>query len=182
MTLPNKIRRTFALRRMPHEVVAPSELQQYDSDVEEAVWFSGRDWHGLTLQDWQKHPCAIFFFSAEAFAYYLPSVLLLSIENPTEYLDAANSLIGELDRSPDASGWTEGFANRFLGLHPAELDVLKEWLLQVCEYAPYKRWGTAASGPGDTFGRAYDTVDLLQKEIQRRRLTSTPPTGGWPSS
>jgi hypothetical protein len=87
-------------------------------------------------------------------------------------LDAANSLIGELDRSPDASGWTEGFVSRFLGLNPAELDVLKEWLLQVCEYVPYKRWGTAASGPGDTFGRAYDTVDLIQKEIAQRHLAS----------
>jgi hypothetical protein len=172
MTLLDKIRRTFALRPMPDEVVAPSELQQLDSDVEEALWFLGRDWHELTWQDWQEHSNAVFFFDSEAFAYYLPSVLLLSAQNPNEWLMAADVLIGELDRSPDVEGWTEGFASRFLGLHPAELDVLKEWLLQVCEHVPYKRWGISASGPGDTFGRAYDTVDLLQKEIERRHLAS----------
>jgi hypothetical protein len=174
MTLADKIKSTFAFRQMPDEVVTPLELQQLDSDVEEALWFSGRDWHGLTLRDWLEHPCAILFFSSDAFAYYLPSVLLLSIENPTEYLDVANSLISQLDRSPDTQGWTENFVNRFLALNVAELEVLKEWLLQICEYVPYKRWGIAASGPGDTFGRAYDTVDLLQKEVERRRLTDIP--------
>jgi hypothetical protein len=64
--------------------------------------------------------------------------------------------------------------SRFLGLSPAELNVLKEWLLQVCEYVPYKEWGFAASGLGDTFSRAFDTVDLLQKEVARRRLADGP--------
>jgi hypothetical protein len=172
MKLAEKIERAFAARPKPAQVRLADEVLQLDSDVEEALWFSGRDWHELTCQNWQEHSCAIFFFDPEAFAYYLPSVLLLSAENPSESLTAADSLISQLDRSPDAEGWTEGFASRFLGLHPAELDVLKEWLLQVCEYAPYKRWGIAASGPGDTFGRAYDTVDLLQKEVERRHLAS----------
>ena len=76
-----------------------------------------------------------------------------------------DSLISELDRSPDVSGWTENFASRFLELSPAELDVLKDWLLQICGYTPYRGVGLAASGPGDTFGRAFDTLDLLQKEV-----------------
>jgi hypothetical protein len=174
MTLADKIERTFALRPMPNEAVALSEVRQLDSDVEEALWFSGRDWHGLTLRDWEEHPCAVFFFSADPFAYYLPSVLLLSIENPTEWLQAADALIGQLDRTPIVDGWDESFANRFLALRSEELDVVKEWLLQICEYVPYERWGIAASGPGDTFGRAYGTVDLLQKEVERRRVENEP--------
>jgi hypothetical protein len=87
-------------------------------------------------------------------------------------LMAAYSLLSVLDCSPDPEGWPEGFASRFLGLNRAELDVLKEWLLQVCEYAPYRGSGLAASGPGDTFGRAFDTVDLLQREVERRRAGS----------
>jgi hypothetical protein len=85
---------------------------------------------------------------------------------------AADSLIQELDRSPDPEGWTDGLVRRFLGLNPAELNVLKEWLLQICEYVPYKGLGVAASGPGDTFGRAFDTVDRLLKEVERRCLAS----------
>ncbi len=176
MNLPEKIERTFAARPRPLQVRLADGVVQLDSDVEEALWFSGRDWHELTWQNWQEHSRAIFFFDPEAFAYYLPSVLLLSVENPSASLTAADSVISQLDRSPDVEGWTEGFAGHFLGLNAAELDVLKEWLLQLCEYSPYQRWGIAASGPGDTFGRAYDTVDLLQREVERRSLKITPPT------
>ena len=172
MNLDEKIERGFGDRPKPAQVRLGDEVLQLDSDVEEALWFSGRDWHELTWRDWQEHSNAIFFFDPEAFAYYLPSVLLLSAENPTESLTAADSLIGQLDRSPSVEGWHESFVSRFLALRSEELDALKEWLLQVCEYVPYKRWGIAASGPGDTFGRAYDTVDLLQKEVERKHLAS----------
>ena len=168
MNLAEKIEQAFAARLKPAQVRLGDEVLQLDSDVEEALWFSGRDWHELRWQDWQEHASATYFFDPESFRYYLPSVLLLAVENPNESLTAAESLISELDRSPDVEGWTAGFAVRFLGLNLAELDALKEWLLYVCEYAPYKGWGIAASGPGDTFGRAFDTVDLLKREIERR--------------
>src|ERR1700691_1257489 len=125
MNLAEKIERAFAARPKPAQVRLGDEVLQLDSDVEEALWFSGRDWHELTWQNWQEHSCAIFFFDAEAFAYYLPSVLLLSAESPSDSLTTADSLISQLDRSPDEEGWTEGFASNCLGLSPAELDVLK---------------------------------------------------------
>ena len=168
MCLSQKIERVFSPRAKPLQVIADRVLQ-LDSDVEEALWFSGRDWHKVTWQEWQQHDCAIYFFNPEAFAYYLPSVLSLSLQNPNESLNAADSLINWLDRSPNVDGWTEDFASRFLEMNRAELDVLKEWLLRICDYAPYRTYGAAASGPGDTFGRAFDTVDLLQKEVERRR-------------
>ena len=170
MNLTEKIERVFSSRPKPTEVRLADEVLQLDFEVEEALWFSGRDWRELTWQDWQEHGSAIYFFDPEAFVYYLPSLLLLSAENPSEVLDAAASLINELDQSPDPEGWTDGLIRRFMGLNSSELDVLKEWLLQVCEYAPYRGWGIAATGPGDTFGRAFDTMDLLQKEVERRRL------------
>ena len=170
MKLPERIERVFAHRVMPDVVVDMTSPFHIDSDVEEALWFTGRDWQSITRDDWQKHPVAFTFFSKEALGYYLPSILLLSLQSPQQALDPAESLIWELDRSPSTEGWTDNFANRFLGLTSTELDVLKEWLLQVCEYAPYKGWGIAASGPGDTFGRAFNRVDLLQKEVERRRL------------
>jgi hypothetical protein len=165
-----KIEKVFASRRMPAEVVEPASLLQLDSDVEEALWFAGHDWHDITWKDWKEHSAAIIFFSRDAFAYYLPSLLLLSLQNPRELLESAQTLIWELDRSPSTEGWNDHFTRRFLGLRSEEYDVLKEWLLQMCEYAPYRGYGLAASGPGDTFGRAYDTVDLLQKETERRHL------------
>jgi hypothetical protein len=31
-------------------------------------------------------------------------------------------------------------------------------------------YGTAASGPGDGFGRAFETIDSLQKETELQRM------------
>jgi hypothetical protein len=168
MILDEKIERVFSFRPKPAQVRLADEVIQLDDDVEDALWFSGRDWHEITWQDWQQHSSAIYFFDPEAFFYYLPSVLTLSARNPSDSLNAADSLIYMLDCSPDPEGWPEGM-HRFLELNPTELDVLKEWLLQLCEYAPYKGWGITGSGPGDRFGRAFDTLDLLQREVERRR-------------
>ncbi|HET8823509.1 MAG TPA: hypothetical protein VFM77_00145, partial [Terriglobales bacterium] len=71
MTLAEKIEHVFSSRTRPAQVV-PDQVLQFDSDVEEALWFSGRDWRDLTWQDWQEHSCAFYFFRPEAFAYYLP--------------------------------------------------------------------------------------------------------------
>ena len=166
--LSARIERAFAHRGVPDEVVDAKAYLQMDSDVEEALWFAGRDWHSITWDDWQKHPVAITFLGNQAFRYYLPSVLILSLQRAEEWLNAAESLIWELDRSPSTEGWDDYFADRFLGLTSTELDVLKEWLLQLCEYATYKGVRLSASGPGDVFGRAFETVNLLQEELQRR--------------
>jgi len=101
MKLSEQIERVFSSRTKPVQVRLADEVIQLDDDVEDALWFSGRDWHELTWQDWQEHSCAIYFFDPEAFAYYLPSLLLLSAQNPKDSLNAADSLISELDRSPD---------------------------------------------------------------------------------
>jgi hypothetical protein len=146
MNLAEKIERAFAGRRMPVDLVEPADLICPDSDVEDTLWFTGRDWHQITWQDWQAHSSAFYFFVPDAFAYYLPSLLLLSSQNPGDTLMAADSLISELDRSPDPQWWTDGLVRRFLGLNSAELSVLKEWLLQVCEYISYKGLGICSFG------------------------------------
>lgn len=169
MKLADKIERAFAGREMPLNLVDAANLSHPDTDIKDALWFSGRDWHDLGWQDWHEHSSAIYFFLPDAFVYYLPSVMALSLQNRVEEMWAANAVISQLDCSPDPEAWTDGLASRFLLLSGAELDVLKEWLLQLCEYAPYGGYGLSASGPGEKFGRAFDTLDLLQREVERRR-------------
>jgi hypothetical protein len=171
MPLRERIEKAFAHRPRPVEVVKVTSPYEIDSDVKQALWFRDHDWHDITWQDWQQRRVAILFLSNEAFAYFLPSVLLLSLQNPNEALGAAESLIWELDRSPSKEGWSNGFESRFLQLRSEEFDVLKQWLLELCEFPPYKGWDLASSGPGEIFGRAFDTLDLLQKEAERRHLT-----------
>jgi hypothetical protein len=83
--LLEKIESAFSSRAKPAQVRLADGVFQLDFEVEEALWFSGRDWHELTWQDWQEHSSAI-YFDSEAFAYYLPSVLLLSAQRPSEEL------------------------------------------------------------------------------------------------
>jgi len=169
-TLQKRIEQAFAGRQKPADVIEPENLVQFDSDVEEALWFAGHDWHDVEWNDWKEHSCAIHFLSPEAFGYYLPSLLLVTAQDPTEWLYAVDSLIWELDLSPSVDAWPDHFARRFLALRSEELSILKEWLLLICEYPTYEGYGFSASGPGDKFGRAFDTVDLLQKEIEGKRL------------
>jgi hypothetical protein len=171
MTLQEKIESAFAHRRMPAEVLEPEQYNQFDSDVEEALWFAGRDWRQITCKDWQQHSSAAIFLSRDAFAYYLPSLLILTIQNPKEYPDmAVNSIIWQLDRSPSVEGWDQGFTRRFLGLSTEEYEAIKEWLIFVCENVPHFSYGNAASGPGETFGRAFDTINLLQQETELQKM------------
>ncbi len=168
MTLTEKIHRAFADRKKPAEVVDVIDRAQIDSDVEDTLWFAGRDWRDITWKDWEEHYVATSFFSKDAFAYYLPSLLLLSLQEPKSALLAADSLISALDRTPSTEGWNDLFVEHFLGLRFDEYEVMKEWLLQLCLHPAYKGCGNAGSGPGDRFGRAYDTLALLQQESLRR--------------
>jgi hypothetical protein len=156
---------------MPTEVVEPEAYIQFDSDVEDALAFAGKGWHEVTCEHWRKHYCAVNFLSPEAFAYFLPSLLTLTVQNPKEYPDlAVDSLINLLDRSPSTEGWNDHFSKRFLGLRSEEYEIMKEWLLFMCEKLADYGCEDAASGPGETFGRAFDTVALLQKETELQNM------------
>jgi hypothetical protein len=54
---------------MPLNLVEPANLVHPDSDIEDALWFTGRDWQEITWQNWQEHSSAIHFFVPDAFAY-----------------------------------------------------------------------------------------------------------------
>ena len=169
----DRIEQVFGWRKKPAQLVQDSNQSSLDFDINEALWFAGHDWHELTWQDWQTRSEAIIFMTQEAFAYYLPSILGLSVQRPNEPLAPAQSLIWELDRTPGVENWDVYLTDRFLALRVEELEVLKEWLVQVCEYPVYRGFRNAAAGAGEILGRAFDTVDLLQKEVAQRHLKSS---------
>lgn len=168
MELIEKIEAAFAHRQVPTKVVEMEGRFQIDSDVEDALWFAGRDWRSITRDDWERHHCAVIFLSDEAFAYYLPSLLTLTVRNP-EHIPglAVDSLIDLLDRTPDISQWDLAFTSRFLRFSREEYTVLKEWLVFASEIPSLQGYGIAGSGPGDRFGRAFENVDLLLEESGR---------------
>ena len=68
MSLIKKIEAAFAHRQMPAEVVNMEGRYQIDSDVDDALWFQGRDWRSLTRDDWEKRHWGVIFLSPHAFA------------------------------------------------------------------------------------------------------------------
>jgi hypothetical protein len=65
VTFRQKVEQAFAARTLPTEVVPPEAYLQFDSDVEDALWFSRRDWHDLTWQNWRDRYVAITYFSPQ---------------------------------------------------------------------------------------------------------------------
>ena len=167
--LVEMIKRAFGRRKMPASAV-DGDAWVDDSDVKDAMWFSGRDWRGIALQDWRDHMCAYTFMSAEAGQYYLPSLLILSAQNPSEWIYSLDALISELDCTPELGVRDERIRDRYLGFKADEYAAIQEWLLFMSENAP--DLGYPTSGVGDKFGRAFALVDLLRKETEALRLVA----------
>lgn len=157
MSLENKIVSAFAHRRMPVKLI--EERGPPTSEQADALCFAQRAWPDVTWEDWVNHSGAVYAFTPEAFSYYLPGVLILSMQRRDEWFPPADSLLHMLDRSPVVEYWDFFLTTRLVGLHAAEYEVLKEWLLQLSDDSVY----------GDSVNRSFDTVDLLHRETERLR-------------
>lgn len=159
MNLINQIEHAFGHRLKPSNVV--DARNPVGSDERDALWFAGRSWQEVTWESWEDHSGALYAFTPEAFAYYLPSILSLSSLHPEKWLGPADTLLRVLDRSPLVEHWDSFIATRLVGLQTAEYEALKEWLLSLS--------GHKDSEAEDALGRALETVDLLLKETNRVR-------------
>lgn len=159
MSLLHRISHVFSARTIPNIVV--EKTHAVTTEQNDLNWFVNRDWKSITWDDWEKHRDAIYAFSPEAFSYYLPSILSLSITRPGIWFFPADALLGLLDRSPTVEYWDTFLTTRLVGLQMDEYEILKEWLLLICEYR--------SSEYSESISRAFDTVNLLQKETLRVR-------------
>lgn len=102
----------------------------------------------------QEHYDAIFWLTPEAFCYFLPRLIELTIkENVTELL-AVDAIISMLDRSPRKEYWDDFFLSRWALLTPTECESLQKWILWLlvdgnCEGR-------------EKLDRAFDTLELLK--------------------
>ena len=159
MTFHHKIKQAFAERSIPTmlvEIKTPVTPEQND-----ALWFKGQNWEEITWEDWDIHRDAFYAFTPEAFAYYLPSIICISIEFPQKWFLPVDSLLHILDRSPVVEYWDNFIVTRLIGLKQKEYEMLKEWILLLSENPP--------AGLDVDFGRVFDTVDLLESETNKIR-------------
>ena len=171
--LIERIERAFGHRSLPAKVIEVEGRVQIDSDIDDALWFQGRDWHDLTIEDWRQRHLGFGHMSPEGFAYYLPSVLTLTLRKPEQYPDlAVQSFLWQLDCSPGVDNLDPPVCQRYLEFTEEEFEAFKQWMLWACENVPHVFYGAASGGPGDGFGRALDTLILLQAEAEKYRSGS----------
>jgi|JI6StandDraft_1071083.scaffolds.fasta_scaffold170594_2 hypothetical protein len=158
MNFHEKVEQAFKHRPKPVNVIGISG--PLTTEYVDALWFTDRDWKEITWEDWELHRDAVYAFTPEAFAYYLPSILILSSQRPTEWFWPADALLQVLDRSPTVAYWDDFLLTRFMGLRVAEYEVLSEWLVYLSEHESF-------AAP-ETLARSFDTINLLQKETEKR--------------
>lgn len=155
------IESAFFWRSCPPKLISVKKV--VTTEQQDAQWFTGLDWRTITRSDWEQHRDAIYAFTPEAFAYFLPSILALTSATPGEWLYVADVLLSILDRSPMIEYWDDFLLTRLLGLRDAEYAVMAQWLLDLSEFE--RTWP-------HSIGRAFDTVELLRQETRRLALTA----------
>jgi hypothetical protein len=157
MNFSERVERAFALRKMPEELIGRVAPGLYSSEELDALWFAQRNWHDLTKEDWINHDEAVFRFTHEAFAYYLQSLLIISIEAPDQWLRAASIVVNLLEEGRVLENWGYSQKSGFIGFSCDELAVIREWLVFFQNRKTYNEpYGT------DRVNGALKSLEILQ--------------------
>ena len=90
---------------MPTLFLGSEQLAAHE--VDDVMSFWGKPWSHVTGLQLEKHFEAIFWFTPEAFCYYLPGILSAGIQENKPGLIVNQSLVNMLDRSPDPTSWDD---------------------------------------------------------------------------
>lgn len=156
MNLLELIRDAFSRRHMPRVLTSSAELSEDEYD--EVMHFQGKDWSAITREEVETHYEVIFWFSPEAFCYYLPGIMSAGVRDSDTSLLAYRSLIGMLDRSPDPTNWDDFFLERWPLLSPPECEAVEKWIHWLASKEDINIFANIVS-------RALVTVELLKSGI-----------------
>lgn len=150
-----RIAAAFAERAKPSILTDSKQLS--DWEYEEVMSYEGFGWRDVTFEQVAKYPDAVFWFSPEAFCYFLPGILSAALKEDRRDSSAYDALMGVLDRSPEPAYWDDFFLPRFTLLNMAELDAVAAWMhwFQAVEPDAYKP---------NTFERIQETLMLLKEK------------------
>jgi hypothetical protein len=95
---PRLIEEAFNHRRMPLLFLVSEQLAAHEHDDVMSFW--GHSWVSVTGLQLDEHFDAIFWFTPEAFCYYLPGIFTAGINENNLWLIVNHSLANMLDRSP----------------------------------------------------------------------------------
>ena len=127
MNLIEKIDRAFS--GCPHPRLMLITEQMASHEVGDVSAMLKRSWNEINGEELERHFEFMNWLSPEAFCYFLPAVLKVSVKENNPDLMAVHALINFLDCSDDPNLWSEFFVKRFSLLSQAECGVLQEWIL-----------------------------------------------------
>ena len=150
----NQIEEAFRHRPTPTLFLVSEQLAAHECDDVMSFW--GKPWTRVTGSQLEKHFDAIFWFTPEAFCYYLPGIFTAGIKENKPWLIVNHSLVNMLDRSPDPGSWDDFFVARWSQLTARECEATQAWILWLssCEDDTY---------PQGSLARAFDTLELLRE-------------------
>ena len=146
------------INREPPSLLTDS-MQLSDLEFEEVMSFHGKQWQDITFDLVERCADAVFWFSPEAFCYYLPGILSAGLRETRWDSNAYDAIIGCLDRSPKPEYWDDFFLPRWPLLSVEELDAVDvwvEWMESVQPNAFHE----------NTYQRVRETLILLKRFVQ----------------
>lgn len=146
------IARTFAGRTRPSEITDSKQLS--DVEYDEVMSFDGIRWQDVTFAQIEQNSDAVFWFSPEAFRYYLPGLMSAGIKENRCDANCYDALIGMLDRSPEPDYWDDFFLSRWPLLTALETIAVAEWVDWLESLMP-------DGFHGNSYNRARETLLLL---------------------
>lgn len=129
--------------------------QLSDIEYEEVMSFQGMTWQDIVFDQVDRNADAVFWFSPEAFCYYLPGFLAAGLRESRWDSNAYDALIGMLDRSSEPEYWDDFFVPRWPLLSIQEIDAVRSWACWLAAVLP-------DAFHTNTFERVDDTLTLLQ--------------------
>ena len=104
-----------------------------DEELEDTAQFRDLDWNSIEHDVIEKHYYALFWFTEQAFHYYLPAFLLAAIETPRSTFVITLVLL----LKPNKDKTKEVFRReRWSMLNATQVEALETWLARLHELAP----------------------------------------------
>lgn len=153
-----QVAQSFAHR--PPPTVITDSMQLTEGEFAEVMAFDGLHWQDVTLALVEQCPDVVFWFSPEAFCYYLPGLFSAGLRENRADLMAYDALLSTLDRSPVPAYWDDFVLPRLPLLSVEEVDAVSAWATWVEHVAGDDVYGNLHE-------RVQTTLRLLRERAER---------------
>ncbi|MBJ7256186.1 MAG: hypothetical protein JHD23_04395 [Akkermansiaceae bacterium] len=125
-SLINNIKETYQSTEIFSTIEDLADCPKDPESAEECSVFINKGWQDITLNDWSFHHYAISFFTLKARRLFFPSVMLYTINNPTESYLAFTSYMYHIRECHSRSD-----LNLIIGNSDAKFACFSNWVFYI---------------------------------------------------